>query len=138
MKNQQYDNLFWTTIICIDQYENKVPVGRLYNSSCQTGTAFHGVMELLLSLESMLEDMKGPQSFSRRRTFLPPEERTAPSVAAETVREGRVATFALRILFRQNASWQGSILWYDGKQEESFRSVLDLLVLMNSALSAEN
>ena len=137
MKSQQYDNLFWKTIICIDRYENKVPIGRLYHSSSESGMAFHGAMELLLSLESILEELKGPQSFANRRAFRPPEERAVPSVAAETVREGKMATFALRILFRQNASWQGSVFWYDGKQEESFRSVLELLMLMDSALSAE-
>jgi hypothetical protein len=94
-------------------------------------------MELLLSLESMLEELKGPQSFSNRRAFRPPEERVVTSVTAETVREGKMATFALRILFRQNASWQGSVFWYDGEQEESFRSVLELLMLMDSALSTE-
>jgi hypothetical protein len=133
---QQYDNLFRTTIICIDSYENKVPIGRLYNSLHETGAAFHGTMELLLSIESMLEEMKGPQSFSVRRSFRPPEERPAPSVAADAVREGKVATFSLRILFRQNVSWQGSVLWCDGRQEESFRSVLELLLLMDSALGA--
>ena len=137
MKSQQYDNLFRKTIICIDRYENTVPIGRLYHSSSETGTAFHGTMELLLSMESILEELKGPQSFSNRRAFRTPEERAVPSVATETVREGKMATFALRILFRQNASWQGSVFWYDGKQEESFRSVLELLMLMDSALSAE-
>ena len=137
MKSQQYDNLFRKTIICIDRYENKVPIGRLYHASSEPGTAFHGTMELLLSLESMLEELKGPQSFSNRRVFRPPEERVVTSVTAETVREGKMATFALRILFRQNASWQGSVFWYDGEQEESFRSVLELLMLMDSALSTE-
>lgn len=137
MKSQQYDNLFRKTIICIDRYENKVPIGRLYHASSETGTAFHGTMNLLLSLESMLEEMKGPQSFSNRRTFRTSEGRVISSVTAETVREGKMATFALRILFRQNASWQGSVFWYDGKQEESFRSVLELLMLMDSALSTE-
>ena len=137
MKSQQYDNLFRKTIICIDRYENKVPIGRLYHASSETGTAFHGTMNLLLSLESMLEEMKGPQSFSNRRTFRTSEERVISSVTAETVREGKIVTFALRILFRQNASWQGSVFWYDGKQEESFRSVLELLMLMDSALSTE-
>ena len=134
MKYQQYDNLFRSTIICVDGYENKVPVGRLYNSSNEEGTSFHGVMELLLTMESMLEEMKGPQSFSSRRSFGPPGERTVSPVVADAVREGKVATFSLRVLFRQNASWQGSVFWYDGKQEESFRSVLELLTLMDSAL----
>lgn len=40
----------------------------------------------------------------------------------------------MRILFRQNASWQGSVLWREGGQEERFRSALELVLLMDSAL----
>ena len=41
---------------------------------------------------------------------------------------------SVRILFRQNASWQGSVLWREGGQEERFRSALELVLLMDSAL----
>ncbi|MBP3332948.1 MAG: hypothetical protein J6M35_02775 [Clostridia bacterium] len=54
----------------------------------------------------------------------------------EEFKEGALATFSLKILFRQNASWQGSIYWHDGRQEERFRSVLDLLLLIDSALTS--
>ena len=43
----------------------------------------------------------------------------------------------MRILFRQNASWQGSVTWLEGGRDESFRSVLELLLLMHSALETE-
>ena len=45
-----------------------------------------------------------------------------------------MATFAVRVLFRQNASWQGEVTWLEGKREESFRSVLELILLMDGAL----
>ena len=51
-----------------------------------------------------------------------------------TNRSGAVATFSMRILFRQNSSWQGSLTWIEGNQEEYFRSVLELIVLMENAL----
>lgn len=35
---------------------------------------------------------------------------------------------SLRVLFRQNTSWHGSVAWVEGKCEESFRSVLELLI----------
>ena len=40
----------------------------------------------------------------------------------------------VRILFRQNASWQGTVLWSEGGQEERFRSALELALLLDSAL----
>ena len=48
------------------------------------------------------------------------------------MREGAVETFSLRILFRRNASWQGSLAW--DSREEQFRSILELLLLMDRAL----
>ena len=38
-------------------------------------------------------------------------------------------------MFRQNATWQGSLLWADEGMEAHFRSVLEVINLMNSALT---
>jgi hypothetical protein len=55
----------------------------------------------------------------------------------ENVKEGKLATFSMRLLFRQNASWQGSVYWHEGKSDENFRSALELLFLMDSAISTK-
>ncbi|MBQ3122632.1 MAG: hypothetical protein IJC14_00585 [Firmicutes bacterium] len=55
----------------------------------------------------------------------------------ERKKSGKLATFNIKILFRQNASWQGLCGWLEGKQEQSFRSVLELFFLLHSALIAE-
>ena len=31
-------------------------------------------------------------------------------------------------------NWQGSVTWVEGKREQSFRSVLELILLIDSAL----
>ncbi|MBE6598234.1 MAG: hypothetical protein E7638_02190 [Ruminococcaceae bacterium] len=51
------------------------------------------------------------------------------------LKRGKLATFTVRILFRQNTSWQGYLMWMEKGREESFRSVLELIFLMDSALS---
>ena len=48
--------------------------------------------------------------------------------------KGKKATFLIRILFRQHASWQGSVTWLEGGGEQTFRSVMELIHLMDSAL----
>lgn len=136
MKTQVYDNMYRTTIVCVDAYENDVLCGRMYNPYFEGGLAFKGTMELLKNMDAMLEKMNYPQAFSGKRVFWASEEKT-PEAVDETARSGKLATFALRVLFRQNASWQGSLAWYEGKREESFRSVLELLLLIDSALHAE-
>lgn len=48
-----------------------------------------------------------------------------------TVR-GKLATLRMRVMFRQNASWQGSVKWVEEDLEENFSSVLELLLLIDS------
>ena len=89
---------------------------------------------VLLEMEKMLDDTDFPRSFTEMRRFTAPTADDRAPPAAEQ-RKGALSTFTLRILFRQNASWQGSILWQEGQQEQCFRSVLELILLMDNALS---
>lgn len=129
------DSIFNTTILCIDQYTDQTLVGRAYNSAYNGGVSFRSTIDLLTKLESILEETNAPQSYSCRRAFRPKGDRQQPETIQADLKEGKVATFSLRIMFRQNSSWQGSLLWHEGRQEETFRSVLELLLLIDSALS---
>lgn len=131
------DSIFNTTILCIDQYVDQTPVGRAYSAAYNGGVTFRSTIDLLTKLESILEETNAPQSYSCRRVFRPKSDRQQPETILEDLKVGKVATFSLRIMFRQNSSWQGSLLWHEGRQEETFRSVLELLLLIDSALSFE-
>lgn len=137
MPMKQWGNAYRTTVVCADSYDEHVLRGRLYNPHQPEGIAFRSAMEFLLRMEDLLDDMHFPQSFSAVRSFGAPPERTAASPPAAERQEGQRATFAVRVLFRQNASWQGSLTWLEEGKEESFRSVLELLLLMHSALDPE-
>ncbi len=41
--------------------------------------------------------------------------------------------FFIRVKYRRNSSWQGTIQWMDGKTKSTFRSVLELGNLINDA-----
>ena len=137
MPMKQWGNAYRTTVVCVDGYDDRILRGRLYNPHLPEGTDFRSTMEFLLRMEELLDDMKFPQSFSAVRSFGSPPERSAASPPAAEGQKGRRATFAVRVLFRQNASWQGSLTWLEEGKEESFRSVLELLLLMHSALDPE-
>lgn len=47
---------------------------------------------------------------------------------------GERETFVVRIMNTQNATWQGTVTWTDGKRTESFRSALELIRLIDSTL----
>ena len=44
-------------------------------------------------------------------------------------------TFLVEIVDQQNASWQGSINWLNRNKKENFRSALEMIRLMDSALT---
>ena len=133
MPKRPRGNEYRTTVICVDSYEGGVPRGRFYNPAREGGIVFESLSQLLVGMEDLMDEYQIPQSFTTVRRF------TDTSISPETVaeelgQEGRKATFSVRVLFRQNASWQGSVSWLEGKQEESFRSVLELVLLMDGAL----
>ena len=136
MKIKMIGNEYRTTVVCIDSYDNRVLAGRLYNPYCPDGKEFRSLIEFMLVMERLLDEMNFPQPFDGRRTFQGADARTVRWVKSgeRSLDTGKCATFQLRVLFRQNASWQGSVRWVEGQLEESFRSVLELMLLMDGAL----
>lgn len=124
-----------TVMVYVDSYEKKIPVGRFHIASDQQIRTFHGLTQLLLKINENLDRENFPQSFSELRKFQMPSRDFLSHSSRMSQKRGEVATFSLRILFRQNASWQGSVTWIEGNQEEYFRSVLELISLLDDALS---
>ncbi|MEA4934630.1 MAG: hypothetical protein VB071_13765 [Lawsonibacter sp.] len=135
MQNRIRGNEYRTTIVCVDSYENGILAGRFYNPYLKGGETFQSLTQFLIKMEQTLDMMNLPQSFTAVRAFASPPSRTSATPPTPELLEGTLATFAVRILFRQNASWQGSITWLEGGMEQGFRSVLELVLLMDSALS---
>ena len=120
------------TIICLDSYHNGVPVGRIYGPSAEA-VEFQSLTQFLIKMEAILDDNKMPQSFTSPRTFAAIDPVSITTTAPEFQR-GQMATFTLQVLFRQHTSWQGVITWMEERMEQSFRSVMELILLMDSAL----
>ncbi len=136
MAAKAWGNEYRTTMVCINSYENRNLTGRFYNPRIPEGIAFQSATEFLLGMEQTLDAMDFPQSFCAIRSFASPLEFT-PDLSPPEFPPGSKATFAIKILFRQNTSWQGSVTWLEGGREQSFRSVLELLLLMDSVLNQE-
>ncbi len=121
------------TVVCIDSYRDGIFRGRFFTPE-QEVQIFDSLSQFLVMMDEMLERNQNPRSDTRHRSFsafLLPYPASAP---AGGIRKGRLATFELQILFRQHASWQGVLLWREQQQKQCFRSVLELILLMDSAL----
>ena len=121
------------SLICVDCYQDGLLSGRVYNLFFGGSRSFANLMQLLLTLEDMLEQLNYPEAFAQPRRGWDGAVRLPQLPPAKEMR-GSLATFRLRLLFRQNASWQGCVHWLGPGCEQSFRSVLELLMLLDSAL----
>lgn len=150
MKNAQHNDIghpqyikneYRSSLLCIDSYEDKTLMGRIYNQYMDEGRSFENVMQFLILSQELFDMMDYPQPFTSTRKFWENPCITEKSVSGDatlrnTPPHGKLATFHLKVIFRQNASWQGSLAWLDQNKEESFRSVLELLMLLDEAISS--
>ena len=125
-------------LLSVNSYENKTIAGLFWYGCLGKGQSFSSLMELLLLIEAHLEELDALPENRTCRSFLNPRLaemhlQNLPSISSNC-HCGALAVFQLKILFRQNSSWQGLLTWVDGKQEQSFRSVLELVHLLDSAL----
>lgn len=120
--------------ISVDDYEDKNPVGRLWHKEQEKGLHFANLMQFLLGIEGLLRSEERPEEAARYQCVSPPDSGRRGSGAVE-LSPGKLATFQLKILFRQHASWQGTVTWVENRQEMTFRSALELTMLMDNSLS---
>lgn len=117
----------------MDSYEAGIFRGRFCGPDRQI-RSFGSLSQFLVMMEEMLEQTNEPQSDTARRSFSALLQPAPGASLPGSIPRGAQATFELQILFRQHTSWQGMILWKDRHREQSFRSVLELILLMDSAL----
>lgn len=120
-------------LVCVDSYESGVLRGRFF-TPFQEMQPFDSLSQFLVGIENMLEENRVLQSYTACRTFSTLLQSGGRTGQPGTNRRGARATFELQVLFRQHSSWQGLLVWQDRKAEQSFRSVLELVILMDSAL----
>lgn len=125
--------------LCFDGYVNGVPSGRLHTAFEPTPFVFSALMPLIHYIDDLLDQTMHTQRFEDRRALL---EHRVPALAKRTAEgwedtvcaPGKLATFLVRINFRQNASWQGEVVWIEKKRSCFFRSALELLRMIDDVL----
>ena len=73
----------------------------------------------------MLDPM--PEGEMQKRIILPRSFQVAVGNVSR-------ATFVVRVLFRENATWQGTVTWKEKRRQVNFRSFMELLLLMYEAV----
>ena len=120
-------------LLCVDGYENGVTSGCFYPGAGENGREIRSLNQFLVGLDRLL-GRGAPCGERLKRSFRPTEEEGWRLPERQGLRRGRLATFEVRILFRCHTSWQGTVSWLEAGREEIFRSVLELVLLLDSAL----
>lgn len=55
----------------------------------------------------------------------------------KTAEKDSIQNFVVSVKSQENHTWQGTVSWVEGKKQVNFRSALELLRLMDSALEKE-
>ena len=125
--------------------------GLIYNPYLDKIEPFSDVLDLTNKLDDMMDTISFPQpstayrSFKvkRKRPSQPGDEMEQRTEQLEmelkdTLRKQDADVFVVHVQFRQNATWQGTIKWAGQDEEVRFRSTLEMLKIMDSALSANH
>ena len=123
-------------MVKVVSYEDKNFVGYLENPFIGESVKFSNLTQLLFCLEELADELNCPKrTYESRRWFPSANEKTLlGSLPLADSAEKAIATFKICIIFRQNASWQGSCEWIEEKKSANFRSALELVQLMDSVL----
>ena len=124
-------------LICVDHWDSGGCRGRFTSAATGETGSFRDLTRLLMQLESCLNLQEQPQPFCVLRQFGDGTDLWPSLEMSGRTRPGALATFHVRIRFRRNASWQGTVTWLERQETMHFRSALELLGLMDSALAEQ-
>ena len=117
----QQNSKYSHAILCVDAVENTVPKGRYYYGDLTEEYKLHSMDQFLLETDAL---MRGAASATP----------ATPRDTGDILLNGKIATFKIRILYRHNNDWQGSIMWLETCHEVHFRSTRELLSIIHQAL----
>lgn len=143
--------------LCVDDFDEEIQRGKLYHLYTGEPVPFSSLLQAMKRMDALYDELRLPQASTELRSFLV-DRREKKSMVRRIVREpefrkeaftemerlgkmlehrGAKATFFIRVVYRQYSSWQGEIIWVDRQKKEYFRSVLELIRLLDSALDPE-
>ena len=122
--------------------------GVLHSKYLDTPYVFSSLLQMIEKMEEIFDAKGFPEAFMSPRTFGTSKHSVKKhrEIEDNTMKDltnasnppdsgGPTCTFEINVKFRQNATWQGQILWAERNLKQNFRSVLEMLKLMDEALA---
>lgn len=114
-----------SVVVSIDSYDDGIPTGQFWSVGNQNDKYVFGNMtQLILGIDSMMDDDR----YSDGDAFVPsPYSLSMPHAIYHKV-------LLIKIFFRQHSSWQGSVTDLKNGTVTNFKSVLEVMGILDSAL----
>ena len=133
--------------VCIDSVREGDLEGQLWQPYDVRPQIFIGMTDMLLQMDELYNRWNYPQRAMDSRTFLKETVATQPlnirkgdsrmNIQRIQDKRGQQGTFIVQVQYRQNATWQGQVLWAEKNKKEYFRSALELIRMIDNAVSEE-
>lgn len=139
--------------VCIDRAEEGDYSGLAWDQYHMEPVPFNTMMDLIRHVESFFDEIGFPQRSTVPRSFdgTEPDKAGRRSVFHQNrniekvmsmdeleEKRGDQGTFIVQIKYRQNATWQGQVIWAEQNKKMYFRSALELLHLIDTAINEGN
>lgn len=130
-------------MVCVDGVENGDIYGRYFHRYKKEETFFPDSATLVIEMERFYDAIGYPQAATKTRKFMerkggriPAKEHMAVISDGQDLIQlrGNLATFLVGVTSRQNASWQGDVVWMEQKIRKHFCSDMDLMVFVDEAV----
>ena len=162
MSNELYIGMPNGVVLCADEVlEHDTFRGRIYHKYSKEAIPVSSFWELVREMENLFNEIQFPRAGIRDRSFTkePPtgkgqiqskgNAQQAPGIIRKE-REivmsdkellkmhGDYGTFIIRVQQRQGGTWQGRITWADRNKTVHFRSVMEMIKLIEDGMLAEH
>ena len=133
--------------VAILSHENSMIYGDLHSPVLKKSVQFHDLTELILMMDKIMQDFNIPPEDGKHRSFTSPNKSIHIQLNYQDLRQDNFEEnldysfmfpkkskdiFTIKVMYRQNNTWQGEITWVDKEKTKFFRSALELIVLIYS------
>lgn len=132
-------------VVCVDRMRmsGRYFSGRMYHRYSRECIPFLSAEQAVFHMEDLFNKLRFPHASTAERTFGTEAHTVSPEVQESVMKDeellskhGDLGTFIIRVRQRQNSSWQGAITWMEENKTVDFRSIWEMVKLIESAMDA--
>ena len=137
-------------VLCADEGSGHELKGRFYHAYSEDAVHFENADQLIFEMEKFFDSIHFPHPGTRIRSFAESSSAGKEDFVYYGKRErimkdqellskhGDLGSFIIRVKQRQNSSMQGRLTWVEKNKTVRFRSVWEMIRLIDSAVEMDN